>query len=204
MVSCNAFDVLAQIVEVNPSIEGLTLVSYMEKLNWRDLTQSQGLAELDALIVGTQQDRGERALRKIVRTEATAARLRCVAEELPKEQLLGVFSKVSLVDGGTAHIPMMDFSCVPSDRNLELLKSLLKSLGGGKGFLLESGKSYHYYGTQILDEEGWRIFLGKCLLMSDHSDSRYIGHQLIDGHCVLRLSAGKLKQMLPKLVTVVV
>jgi hypothetical protein len=36
--------------------------------------------------------------------------------------------------------------------------------------------------------------------MSGFADDRYIGHQLVDGYCVLRLSSGKLKNHTPTVV----
>ncbi len=95
---------------------------------------------------------------------------------------------------------MMDFVAPPSTKNLEVLTRLLRELRHRRGWLLESGRSYHYYSQQILTDEEWKVFLGKCLLMSGYVDDRYIGHQLVDGHCVLRLSAGKLKASPPKVV----
>jgi len=84
--------------------------------------------------------------------------------------------------------------------NSEILVQLLRALGNGEGFLLRSGRSYHYYGATLLTEIEWRVFLGKCLLMSGYSDDRYIGHQLVDGYCALRLSSGKLKNQVPTIV----
>ena len=123
-----------------------------------------------------------------------------MAQSLRGHQLLGVVSRVSLADGGSGHIPMMDFLCAASTRNLDVLTRLLREIGQARGFLLESGRSYHYYGVEILTEEAWQRFLGKCLLMFGYVDDRYVGHQLVDGHCVLRLSAGRLKASLPRVV----
>jgi hypothetical protein len=95
---------------------------------------------------------------------------------------------------------MMDFMCVPSSTNLELLAHLLGDLHQGRGCLLDSGRSYHYYGFRLLSGTEWQMFLGKSLLMSGFADDRYIGHQLVDGHCVLRLSSGKLKSCVPTVV----
>lgn len=66
---------------------------------------------------------------------------------------------------------------------------------------MESGRSYHYYGCELLSEEEWIVFLGKSLLMSGYTDDRYIGHQLVDGHCVLRLSSRKSKANVPMVVS---
>jgi hypothetical protein len=63
---------------------------------------------------------------------------------------------------------MMDFTYPSSTRNLEVLTRLIRKVPGGKGkgFLLESGRSYHYYGVELLTNQEWRVFLGKCLLTS--------------------------------------
>ena len=95
---------------------------------------------------------------------------------------------------------MVDLICAPSAMNLDVVARLLREIRQGQGFLLESGRSYHYYGIDLLSDEEWRVFLGKCLLMFGYVDDRYIGHQLVDGHCVLRLSAGTLKTGVPRVV----
>ena len=95
---------------------------------------------------------------------------------------------------------MMDFMCAPSSTNLGLLTHLLGDLHQGRGCLLDSGRSYHYYGFRLLSGTEWQIFMGKCLLMSSLVDDRYIGHQLVDGYCVLRLSSGNLKSCVPTVV----
>jgi len=95
---------------------------------------------------------------------------------------------------------MMDFKCGVTAANLALLTNLLKDQRFGRGCLLESGRSYHYYGFQLLPEDLWRTFLGTCLLMTGFADDRYIGHQLVDGYCVLRLSPGDLRTKLPHVI----
>jgi hypothetical protein len=195
-----AYEVVAQIVAANPGLESLHLVAYHEGPNWRDLRQPGQDSSVDFLLQGIQQDRGERILTKVLRDEISTDKLLGFARGLGEDQLLAVISKVSLGGGETGHIPMMDFMAPPSSKNQEVLTRLLRELHYGRGWLLESGRSYHYYGDQILTAEEWKVFLGKCLLMSGYVDDRYIGHQLVDGHCVLRLSAGKLKVSLPRVV----
>lgn len=196
----SAYEVIAHAVQSNPTIESLTLVTYEEGPNWRDLRHTDEGADILLLLKGLQQDRGERILTKLSRKEVSAENLRDIAQSLGNNKLLGVVSRLRIVGGGSAHIPMMDFNCTPSTRSLEILVHLLKDLRQGRGCLLESGRSYHYYAFQLLTEEEWRVFLGKCLLMSGYTDDRYIGHQLVDGHCVLRLSSGKLKASVPRVV----
>jgi hypothetical protein len=196
----SAYEVITDVVKSNPTVAYLMLVSYVEGPNWRDLPHAGDGADVELIVRGLQQDRGERILTELPRTKVSAERLRNFAESLPNNRLLGVASRVLLEDGGGAHIPMMDFMCVPSAKHLELVTHLLTELRHGRGCLLDSGKSYHYYGIRLLTEEEWKVFLGKCLLMSGYTDDRYIGHQLVDGYCVLRLSSGKWKGSVPTVV----
>jgi hypothetical protein len=197
----NSYDVVADIVRLNPPIDFLTLVIYEEGVNWRDLSQTCGRTEMPLLLKGLEQDRKPRILTKLPRREASEDNLRDIARNLSENRLLGVCSIVQLAGGRSAHIPMMDFMCTPSRENLDVLAHLIKNLRQGRGFLLQSGRSYHYYGFRLLTEGEWKVFLGKCLLMSGFADDRYIGHQLVDGHCVLRLSSGHSKSCIPTVVT---
>jgi hypothetical protein len=196
----NAYEVVEDVVESNPTIESLTLVTYVEGLTWRDLRGTSENGSTDLLLKGLHQDRGERILTTVSRTEVSAKNLGDMSQRLRDKKLLGAASRVRLVGGRSAQIPMMDFMCTPSTSNLELLAHLLRDLRPGRGCLLESGRSYHYYGFRLLTEEEWRVFLGKCLLMTGFTDDRYVGHQLVDGYCVLRLSAGKSKGDVPTVV----
>jgi hypothetical protein len=196
----SAYEVVADIVSSNPDIESLNLVSYEENSTWRDLLHTREDHGLPLLLEGLKQDRRPRVLTSVPRMGAAAEKLRDIANGLGENRLLGVCSMVRLVGGRSLHIPMMDFMCAPSPPNLELLAHLLGDLRQGRGCLLESGKSYHYYGFRLLSGADWQIFVGKCLLMSGFADDRYIGHQLVDGHCVLRLSSGNLKSCVPAVV----
>jgi len=197
LTSC---EVVGHIVDSNPHIESLTLVTYHEGLNWHELPRRGEDSHFLMPLSGLEQDSGERILTRHSRNEMSAETLRVIAQSLRENQVLGLVSAVSLLDQGSRHIPMMDFKCNPSTRNRDVLMLLLRKIGQRKGYLLESGRSFHYYGIELLSEEEWQVFLGKCLLMSDYVDDRYIGHQLVDGYCVLRLSAGKLRPGVPTVV----
>lgn len=187
--SLTACEVVGRIVDCNSDIESLTLITYHEGPNWHRPQTDDNHAQIR--LRGLQQDSGERILVRHSRNEMTAQALRVMTRGLTENQLLGFVSSVCVIGQALRHIPMMDFKCRPSAKNLEVLTILLKNIGERKGYLLESGRSFHYYGTRLLREEEWRVFLGKCLLMSEYVDERYVGHQLVDGYCVLRLSAGK-------------
>ncbi len=86
---------------------------------------------------------------------------------------------------------MMDFRWVPSSKALDGILSALRTAGVRTGAILESGRSYHFYGFDLLDQGDWLQFMGKCLLIAPLTDSRYIAHRLIDGACALRITPDK-------------
>jgi len=122
-----------------------------------------------------------------------------------KDPTLGVISEVriafSFTDYRSYHIPMMDFNCPKSPKNLSQIEKLLRTIGQEEGVILDAGRSYHYYGVNLMDEKEWLNFLANCFL-SGLADERYIGHRLKD-HCgILRISATPLRPKVPTVVSI--
>lgn len=117
-------------------------------------------------------------------------------DDLPNNKVLAIYSICRLRDGASAHIPMMDFSCIPTAHNLEMVNSCIKAIGL-RGAILESGRSYHFYGFDLLNHNEWIKFMAKSLLLAPNTDSRYIAHRLLGGACVLRISASERKPVIP-------
>jgi|GEM_PF-2974764 len=113
---------------------------------------------------------------------------------------LGLESKCTLQNTSIKYIPMMDFKPSPSQDHLALLKGFLEQLAC-RGIIVDSGRSYHFYGFDLLDQTEWIHFMGACLLVP-WSDSRWIGHSLIAGGGDLRISATNRKPKLPSVVQV--
>ena len=122
--------------------------------------------------------------------EATAA-------GIPNGFALAFSSHVALRDGTEAHIPMMDFRCNPSPQNSLIVKKALTAMGEHSGVLINSGRSYHFYGLRLLSQQEWVRFLAMGILFSPVVDVRYIAHRLADGACRLRVSLGPDKPTLP-------
>ena len=110
-----------------------------------------------------------------------------------------ISSRVKLHNGMEAHLPLLDFSLPPSSANDKIAERIAIRLGQG-GYLLDSGNSYHFYGDGLLDDSGYRKFLGAALLFSPLVDHRWIAHQLVEGVGALRISGGKNGFGLPRLV----
>lgn len=129
--------------------------------------------------------------------------------KIPKKWFLGLTSRVKMLDGEYRHIPQIDFECPISKKNLNLIKKqfsqIIKTF---PGYILESGKSYHYMGLRLLKEEEWKKFIGKCLLCNFCEenriecmvDGRWFGHSLLRGDTNLRIFATKSSPE-PKVVT---
>jgi len=121
---------------------------------------------------------------------------------LSSRSVLALCSICKLKSGSIGHIPMMDFRCSPSKKNLQRIIVALNNIQQAKGVILETGKSYHFYGLNIISDEDWRQFLAKCLLLAPLVDTRYIAHRLQIGACVLRLTACEQKPFSPRVVKV--
>lgn len=121
---------------------------------------------------------------------------------LSKNVVLALCSKCRIDDGTTLHLPMMDFRAEPTTENLSKVKTALSEISPEGGVILESGRSYHYLGFSLMNEDQWLKFLAKCLLLAPLTDTRYIAHRILEGIGSLRISTCKLKPYMPVAVEV--
>ena len=129
--------------------------------------------------------------------EVSAHRIAETTRNLESGFVLALSSKVILKNGEFAHIPLLDFRCLPSARNREIVKTALKAMGQEGGLIVESGRSYHFYGVRLLSPEAWIQFLAMGILFSPIVDARYIAHRLADGACRLRIGSASEKPSIP-------
>lgn len=134
--------------------------------------------------------------------ELTLDRISKEIASVPNDWVLALCSKCETLDGSQRHIPMMDFRCAPSSLNLERTKVALQQLGETRGAILESGRSYHYYGFELQDLHQWIEFMAKSLLLAPFVDARYVAHRLIEGTSVLRITASERKPSVPRVVAI--
>lgn len=121
--------------------------------------------------------------------------------KIRQESAIGICSAVKMRQS-VFHISMIDFHCDISADCLARIKDFLIFIGQKEGAILESGRSYHYYGMKLLTIEQWIEFMGKCLLFCTYAGQRYLGHSLINGFCTLRISSKALHNCIPKVVSV--
>lgn len=112
-------------------------------------------------------------------------------------QVTALCSTCTLFDGSRRHIPLMDFRISPDSRNTQVVKHALTALNHASGVILQSGRSYHFYGFDLLSEEEWIKFFARCLLLAPLTDGRYVAHRLIEGSGALRITTGIVKPVMP-------
>lgn len=200
MKATEAFEILIRRI---PEISSVFVIKYHDKLRLGERL-SADLAENPSGFI-SQAAVHDNALDE--ETEVPSAELRPdfwnrAMREVAEGFVLAISSKVKLKNGSFAHIPMMDFKCAPTQGNIELAKKAFREIGYTHGLLLNSGKSFHYYGNAVIDEQQWRAFLGHSLLLSDFIDTRYVGHALINNECRLRISTTRLNPFVPTVVDV--
>lgn len=192
-IGMTAIEVVVEIVKINPKISRLFFKVYTSSKNLEEEPVIQIRTSIARMVYHNPPELEE--VIGLGREEVTFEHLNSIVNTLPDGRALGVISKVGL--SGTDdvfHIPMMDFRCEVLSGNLAKIEEFLR-LFGQKGAILFSGKSYHYYGIELLSQEEWLVFLGRCLLFCDpkdpryvYTDIRYVGHRLIDGYTNLRIS----------------
>ena len=97
-------------------------------------------------------------------------------ESLPGRLIVALTSRVRVQHADVElHIPMVDFRMHSGPTNDELATELLQVLGT-PGYLVDSGRSYHFYGQQPVRRDEFWHFLGRAQLMSHYVDHRWIGH----------------------------
>ena len=124
-----------------------------------------------------------------VKSEAFTRKIRELSESVPPGQMLAMCSEVQLKNGSIKHIPMIDFRCPVSPHCLQLVRKIAKLFDVGKGFIVETDRSYHFYGAELLTGQEWSQLLGRALQFSPIVDRAWIAHQLIDLCCNLRIAA---------------
>jgi hypothetical protein len=104
---------------------------------------------------------------------------------------------------GTAkarHLQMLDFRLPVEPAGQRLVEAAVEAMGL-HGWLLSSGRSYHFLGDRTLTSlQALMDFLGRALLFAPIVDGRWVAHQMIEGQCALRVSSGNTQQIVPAVV----
>lgn len=123
-----------------------------------------------------------------------------LVNELPKidsirHENLALCSTIISSQNQQLHLPMMDFHIPISPSNINVVESVCKILEMGKGWIIESGESYHFIGSQLMKWEELQEKLYKAIIFSPIIDKAWVSHQLQEKTCSLRV--GEKKGVLP-------
>jgi hypothetical protein len=103
---------------------------------------------------------------------------------------LSVTSRVWREDGRLAgHLALMNLHPEGFNDVTELREAIPLITNRLPGYLINSGRHYHYYGRRLLPEEDWPRFIAEFLMPCTVTSPRYIGHSIERGFCSLRLNA---------------
>ena len=114
---------------------------------------------------------------------------------------LAFLSRVKTGSSSFSHIPLLDLHVEKSNQSLNMVLSIARRLLGEGYVVLETTRSYHVVGVQLLTEKQAMMFLSKAILFSPITDHAYIAHQLIEGESALRITGRANADDIPTLVT---
>jgi hypothetical protein len=129
--------------------------------------------------------------------EVTHDSLKSIIEDAGAEYGVALSSRVLMANGEYAHIPMLDFRCKCSAHNIEVVKWAAAAIGHNSGVVVNSGRSFHFYGLRLLAVPEWLQFVSLAALFSPVVDARYLAHRLADGACRLRITAAPGRDSVP-------
>ncbi len=198
---------LAHDPALRPLVERLRAVSQQANVDlaWEELAVAAAFQgeNLDRALgeAGAHNAVGEGESLSLPAAEVTTERLQTLIQDVKTQgRVLALCSRCLLTTGAVAHIPMMDFRCKILGDNLGRIKLAISRIAPEPGVILESGRSYHWYGYGLMQQEDWVSFLSTCLLYTPLVDARYIAHRLKERNGVLRISAGGIKPTTPSVV----
>lgn len=116
---------------------------------------------------------------------------------LPSRDLVSFCSPVEISgEDQRMHLPLLDLGVKPGPDGQASAVDSIHALGL-RGLLFESGRSYHFYGSEPVAQPDLVALLARAQLLSPIVDSRWVSHQLIDGRCGLRISTDSAKTPIP-------
>jgi hypothetical protein len=183
-----AKDVVIYLAALHSDLTAIKLVQYPPMPGFKQVARQPSLTFEQVLDRRLRHGGKTTLVKTLDRAEITPHRLERLLDDLPGESALAVASEVILDAGKIAHIPLLDFQCAKSRKNLNFLIAAMRRIDVNGGMILASANSYHFYGRSLLKQAEWHQFVGRCLLLDPLVDVRYLGHCLLDGFAALRIS----------------
>lgn len=165
----------------------IELITHENKLNWRQLypTTQDRVRNLRAGLIHDGPFHG-----RLVRIGDLEEQVRLMSTQIDPSNVISATSRLFDSNGDfLGHIAFMNLH--PEGLNsIDLIAHVITEITNGlPGYLLSSGRYYHYYGKRILRGEEWTGFLAQFLMPCMMVSPRYVGHSLFQGFCAVRLTA---------------
>jgi hypothetical protein len=181
-----------------PSNYYVELVEHGVRPNWRQLykTPRQQIDAIGQSLLHSGPFAGVRV--RIGELDEALSRLSAIPD-----CAVSISSRV-MDEAGTqvGHLALMNLHPVGFRDPEELRLAVQQVVGCMPGYLLSSGRYFHYYGRRLLKPHEWVSFLAQFLMPCVLVSPRYVGHSLHRGFCTLRLNAvPPLKPVVPTLVS---
>lgn len=202
-IGMSAPTLLIRLAEIHSNIASIKLVEYRIAPTFLEIERKTKISFEQGLKRRVKHGGGNIRTYTVPQDCVTSVELGRIIKGIQKDSALAVCSQVVLDTESEAHIPLIDFRCPKSRKNLERAVLTMQAIDNGGGVILNSGNSYHYYGLSLLTNKEWREFLGRCLLVESLVDVRNLGHCLIDGEAALRISRDRRSGREPKVVATV-
>jgi hypothetical protein len=185
-------DVVADLLRRYPEVQYLRLRTFppKEPAAQVEAMTPEGLLPILPLERALRHHRGHEELMPVeAPASATADAVRAQLEKVATNgAMVGLCSRVELRSGRAQHALLVDFRCAHSC--LPRLEEACVRLGY-PGYILRTSASYHFYGSQLVEEAEWITFMATWALLEDLTDVRYIAHCLIERIGCLRVTGNE-------------
>jgi len=115
--------------------------------------------------------------------------------------VISIKSKIKNSNGYNYHLPFMNFHPHSQISLKDLINAISIITKNMSGFLLETGRYYHFYGSERLTQARWLKFNAQFLMPTVLVSERYVGHSIYKGYNSLRLTKdSRYKPITPTLV----
>lgn len=116
-----------------------------------------------------------------------------------RNHVVSISSKIACTDGTHKHLAIMNLHPENVLDYKDIVKIVEAVTNRIPGYILKSGRYYHFYGVALLEEQEWIRFMAQFLMPTVIVSPRFIGHCLYRGYVALRLSTDKqYKPLLPE------
>jgi hypothetical protein len=170
-----------------PDTTQVELIAHESKLNWRQRypTVRDQVQNLRDGLIHDGPFHG-----RLIRIDSLEEEIELMATQTDEPDVVSVTSRLFDHDGNPiGHTALMNLHPEGFDSVDSIVRAIREITAGMPGYLLSSGRHYHYYGCRILCGNEWDRFLAQFLMPCVMVSPRYIGHSLFQGFCAVRLTA---------------